>query len=67
VMDRKYSLVEIDAMREAISKRIGEPTMRASMYMHEYEKWWTDHYARVENELRTHMMNGTDPAELIDV
>lgn len=52
---RKYTVDEIDAMREALSWRLlniaggRTPAERA---------------AEIEDQLRTHIMNGTDPEEL---
>lgn len=52
--ERKYSVAEIDRLRDAIrwSYPSGVPF---------YEK---DRNADIEDRLRTYMLNGTDPAEL---
>lgn len=54
-MERKYSISEIDQMRRALEAlasyrhQVFHPAERA---------------AAVEDRLRTHMLNGTDPEEL---
>jgi len=54
VAERKYSVAEIDRMRQAIrwSYPCGVPY---------YEN---ERSAEIENRLRTYMQNGTDPKEL---
>lgn len=62
---RRYTIDEIDAMREAIgelkmlvtsSDKNGKPCS------------WTGSadQEQIERELRTHMLNGTDPGELVE-
>ena len=55
MVERKYSVAEIDRMRRAL-ERICTPTNRG-YFPAEVEK-------RVEERLRTYMQNGTDPEEL---
>jgi len=50
---RKYSVDEIDRMRRAIEWSYGDGVFTMA-----------DRQADVENRLRTHMINGTDPEEL---
>jgi hypothetical protein len=52
--DRKYSIQEIDRMRQCI--RYSYPS-GVPYYEHERA-------ADIENRLRTYMLNGTDPKEL---
>lgn len=53
-MRRKYSVVEINRMRTAIS---GATPCTGKSY--------TERLLEIEEKLRTHMLNGTDPSELI--
>jgi hypothetical protein len=53
--ERKYSVSEIDKMRQAVDvllTRNGVPFRKA------------DRVVEIEQRLRTYMMNGTDPKEL---
>ena len=56
---RKYSVKEIDQMRDAINAHISITSIAVSFKSSERD-------AQVENELRTYMLNGTDPKELMD-
>lgn len=55
---RKYSIEEIDSMREAIRRRIG--------YNDNNSYRESERAAKVEDELRTHMLNGTSAEDLAD-
>lgn len=55
---RKYSLTEIDQMRACISHLITPSSYMCSSGQDPYPEM-------VESQLRTHMMNGTDPEELL--
>ena len=68
---RKYSVDELDRMRAALIERhpirevsfatlgMGESEPTEETYRRRHEM-----SARVEDELRTHMLNGTNPDEL---
>ena len=71
-MPRKYSVEEIDRMRDALTKRHPiEETFHVSVGGYG-DSWPTEEThrrraersARVEDELRTYMQNGTEPDEL---
>lgn len=54
MVERKYTTHEIDSMRDSISKS----------YPPGVQFYANERTADIENRLRTHMMNGTDPKEL---
>lgn len=64
---RYYSVAEIDRMRAAISRKLPHTVTMSC------DAWGgnkttkvcpPDHYERVEDQLRTYMLNGTEPEEL---
>jgi hypothetical protein len=57
MIDRKYSLTEIDAMRDAI----GYLRLSRFMFMDQVKS-----SALIEEQLRTYMMAGIAPEELIE-
>lgn len=56
---RKYSVEEIDRIRDAVIKRNEEP--HPNPYGDQDVTAWAK---RVEERVRTYMLNGTDPEEL---
>lgn len=69
--DRAYTLAEIDRMRKALRKKLHPPPMQFSdgqIFPSDFfEKQRAAHYAIehvVEDQLRTCMTGGVDPAEL---
>lgn len=71
-MDRAYTLSEIDGMRETLKKRFHEPNELRIIYGNsEYGQRMrllqlqTDslRHTQIEEELRTCMLAGVDPAE----
>jgi hypothetical protein len=56
-MERKYSVSEINAMRSAL-RTLCEPPPGFGYYEADVDR-------KVELQLQTHMMNGTDPADLL--
>jgi hypothetical protein len=64
-MTRKYTLTELDTMRQAIAglRWREDPTKQFNGYS---SNDLTSFNARVEDELRTHMANGTEPQELVE-
>ncbi len=56
--DRKYSVAEIDRMRKVLWKRVSNSIFTNP----NYDPYKLGH--SIEDELRTYMLNGTDPDEL---
>ena len=71
-MERKYSVSEIDKMRKAISTKVWAGVRIVWSADMGGRSWQSEPSveeraalrARVEDELRTYMLNGTDPEEL---
>ncbi len=57
-MTRKYSVAEIDCMRDDVEFIVYEETHGGANR--------ADYSTIVENRLRTYMLNGTEPQELTD-
>ena len=69
-MQRKYTVDEIDRMRLALIGRhpiLEVQTMQVGECSHPTEETYrrrAERQVRVEDELRTYMLNGTDPDEI---
>jgi len=63
--ERRYTLAEIDAMREALMKRHWIQDIVQGETIREMFERYHRRDLYVESVLRTHMMNGTEPSELI--
>lgn len=64
--ERRYTLAEIDAMRAALRRRHKSPFDDMDCYSEKEERGWQKQVRReVEDEIRTAMLGGVDPAELL--
>ena len=61
--DRKYSVAEIDRMRALLWDR-GYDALRAAASQGDYNASIEGIGCSIEDQLRTYMLNGTDPSEL---
>lgn len=64
--DRRYTVAEIDRMRETIRRKYPSPASKYPTTAGPVRSVHaaTDFSANIEQELRTYMQNGTEPEEL---
>lgn len=62
--ERKYSIAEIDRMRSLIRRQFPSDVWESGMNFSAPRLISLDYSATVEDQLRTYMINGTEPDEL---
>lgn len=72
-MERKYSITEIDLMRDAVRKKVGYPSLSYEARSGEWSHLTPDsrvaldsYNHHVEDVLRTYLIAGIDPQDLVE-